>query len=68
MTSGGASSQAKSPGRLEPSGKRVAVLLPLPLQGPYDYRVPEGMDLNPGDYVEVPLGPRRVAGVVWGGG
>ena len=46
----------------------MAVLLPLPLQGPYDYRVPDGMDLNPGDYVEVPLGPRRVAGVVWGGG
>ena len=64
MKTGGAS----SPTRLESPGKRVAVLLPLPLQGPYDYRVPEGMDLAPGDYVEVPLGPRRLVGVVWGGG
>ena len=64
MTAGGAS----FPTRLEPPGRRVAVLLPLPLQGPYDYRVPEGMTLRPGDYVEVPLGPRRVAGVVWGDG
>ncbi|MBP2231317.1 primosomal protein N' (replication factor Y) [Azospirillum agricola] len=47
---------------------RVAVLLPLPLREPYDYRVPDGMTLNPGDIVEVPLGPRRVVGVVWGPG
>ncbi len=59
--------------RLEPpdrqiGGRRVGVLLPLPLHGPYDYRVPEGMSLAPGDYVEVPLGPRRLAGVVWNDG
>lgn len=47
---------------------RVRVLLPLPLKEAYDYRVPEAMDLAPGDYVEVPLGPRRLAGVVWGAG
>ena len=46
----------------------MAVLLPLPLTGPYDYRVPDGMTLAAGDYVEVPLGPRRLAGVVWGVG
>ena len=49
-------------------GRRVGVLLPLPLAGAYDYRVPEGLGLQPGDYVEVPLGPRRVAGVVWSEG
>lgn len=48
--------------------RRVAVLLPLPLREAYDYRVPDGMELAPGDYVEVPLGPRRVLGVVWGDG
>ena len=48
--------------------RRVAVLLPLPLREAYDYRVPEGMELVPGDFVEVPLGPRRVIGVVWGSG
>ncbi len=47
---------------------RVAVLLPLPLREAYDYGVPDGMTLNPGDFVEVPLGPRRVIGVVWGPG
>ncbi|MGF7173245.1 primosomal protein N' [Azospirillum doebereinerae] len=47
---------------------RVAVLLPLPLREAYDYRVPDGMALVPGDVVEVPLGPRRVIGVVWGPG
>ncbi len=29
---------------LFPEGRRVKVLLPLPLAGAYDYAVPEGMD------------------------
>jgi primosomal protein N' (replication factor Y) (superfamily II helicase) len=41
------------------------VLLPLALASAYSYRVPEGMVLAPGDYVEVPLGPRSVIGCVW---
>ncbi len=41
------------------------VLLPLAIDGPYSYRVPEGMALQPGDYVQVPLGPRQYIGVVW---
>ncbi|NYZ13615.1 primosomal protein N' [Azospirillum sp. RWY-5-1] len=48
--------------------RRVGVLLPLPLPEPYDYRVPPGMDLAPGDVVAVPLGPRQLAGVVWSHG
>ncbi|MEX2455642.1 MAG: DEAD/DEAH box helicase family protein, partial [Rhodospirillaceae bacterium] len=44
----------------------VGVLLPLPLLAPYDYLVPDGMDVVPGSYVEVPLGARRASGVVWG--
>lgn len=44
---------------------RVRVQLPLPLPEPYDYRVPGDMVLVPGSYVEVPLGPRRLFGVVW---
>jgi len=50
------------------AGRRASVLLPLPLTGAYDYRVPDGQALVPGDYVEVPLGPRRLVGVVWGEG
>ncbi len=52
------------PGLLE-TAERVAVLLPLPLDHPYDYKVPAGMDVRPGDIVLVPLGKREVAGVVW---
>ncbi len=46
----------------------VAVLLPLPLPGPYDYAVPAGATFAPGDVVAVPLGSRLRAGVVWGPG
>ncbi len=46
--------------------RRVMVLLPLPLAGTYDYGVPEGMDMSAGDFVRVPLGPRKTIGVVWG--
>ena len=49
-------------------GTRVAVRLPLPLTDAYDYRVPAGLTLAAGDFVRVPLGPRRMAGVVWGPG
>ena len=45
--------------------RRVSVLLPLPLGGAYDYRLPEEMTLMPGDFVTVPLGTREVIGVVW---
>ena len=47
--------------------QRLAVLLPLPLAGAYDYGVPEGLELAPGDFVQVPLGSREAIGVVWGG-
>ena len=51
-----------------PVRPRVKVLLPLPLAGPYDYRVPEGMAVPPpGTFVEVPLGGRDLSGVVWDG-
>src|SRR3954453_1293299 len=54
--------------RAAPQVLRVAVLLPLPLPEAYDYKVLAGMDLGEGDYVEVPLGPRHLLGVVWGPG
>jgi primosomal protein N' (replication factor Y) len=43
----------------------VDVLLPVALDQVYSYRLPRGMDLQPGDVVCVPLGPREVIGVVW---
>ena len=44
---------------------RIQVLIPLPLDGPYDYLIPKGMTCAPGDFVRVPLGRREVTGVVW---
>ncbi|WP_424628971.1 primosomal protein N' [Bradyrhizobium sp. SYSU BS000235] len=43
----------------------VDVLVPVALNQAYSYRVPDGTDLNPGDVVSVPLGPREVTAVVW---
>ncbi|MBI1219064.1 MAG: primosomal protein N' [Rhodobacteraceae bacterium] len=48
-------------------GERVGVLTTQPLDRLLDYRAPEGGCVA-GAYVEVPLGPRRVLGVVWGPG
>lgn len=44
---------------------RVRVLLLNAALGPLDYRVPEAMDAPFGSIVMVPLGPRKVPGVVW---
>lgn len=33
--------------------------------GPLDYRVPEGMDAEPGAVVVAPLGPRQLLAIVW---
>ncbi|WP_029041295.1 primosomal protein N' [Cucumibacter marinus] len=44
----------------------VAVMVSVAVDGPYSYRVPEGMEVTRGSVVAVPLGPRHVIGVVWG--
>lgn len=44
--------------------KVASVLIPVPVHEAFDYQVPDGLDLGPGDQVAVPLGPRRVRGVV----
>jgi len=46
----------------------VSVLIPLALPKPYDYEVPEGLIVDVGDYVVVPLGTQELVGVVWGRG
>jgi primosomal protein N' (replication factor Y) len=43
----------------------VPVLVPVPLDTPFDYASDDRRSLQPGDYVEVPFGPRQVIGVVW---
>ncbi len=44
---------------------RARVLLLNPALGPLDYRVPHGMNVEPGSIVLAPLGPRQMIGVVW---
>ena len=48
-------------------GELISVLTTQPLGGALDYRAPPSGCLD-GSYVEVPLGPRKVLGVVWGPG
>ena len=48
-------------------GDLVAVMSTQPLGRALDYRAPEG-GCHLGAFVEVPLGPRKVLGVVWGPG
>ncbi|WP_416797186.1 primosomal protein N' [Ciceribacter azotifigens] len=50
-----------------PKSRLVPVLVPMPAPVPYSYAVPEGMAVEPGSIVQVPLGPRQVIGVVWDG-
>jgi primosomal protein N' (replication factor Y) len=57
---------AKAPGFFA-EGELVGVLTTQPLDRLLDYKAPEG-GCHPGAFVEVPLGPRKVLGVVWGPG
>jgi primosomal protein N' (replication factor Y) (superfamily II helicase) len=43
----------------------VDVLVPLALDQAYSYRVPDALELAPGDIVSVPIGAREATAVVW---
>lgn len=50
------------------AAQRIPVLLPLPLPGALDYLLPDGAGApEPGSFVRVTLGSRRLIGVVWDG-
>jgi len=44
---------------------KVAVLFPLPLPEPFDYRAASSLGIKPGMHVIAPIGTRLVRGVVW---
>lgn len=44
---------------------RVRVVLLTQAIGPLDYRLPDDMVAGPGSVVMVPLGPRKLPGVIW---
>ena len=50
-----------------PAGTLIGVLTTQPLDRVLDYKAPEG-GCWLGAFIEVPLGPRKVLGVVWGPG
>src|SRR5580693_183978 len=60
------------PARMKPEAvslapqERAGVLLPLPLAGAYDYKLPAGVNAPWGSLVAAPLGNRESLGVVWG--
>ncbi len=41
------------------------ILFPLPLPEPFDYHVPDGIEIARGSYVRAPLGKYERTGVVW---
>ena len=45
---------------------RAGILLPVPLAGAYDYKLPHGVEAVRGTLVEAQLGSRQMLGVVWG--
>ncbi len=47
------------------AGPTVPVLMPVALDQTYDYLVPEGIDVAPGQFVLVPFGPQSRIGIVW---
>jgi primosomal protein N' (replication factor Y) (superfamily II helicase) len=52
----------------ETAGRRIRVLLPLPLAEALDYLAPEDTSApGAGSFVRVPLGGRSLVGVVWDG-
>ncbi|MCB1428721.1 MAG: primosomal protein N' [Nitratireductor sp.] len=59
------SGNSHNSGTFQVAQQTVSVLLPIPTGRPYTYAAPQGVELQPGDIVQVPLGPRLVAGVVW---
>jgi primosomal protein N' (replication factor Y) (superfamily II helicase) len=44
---------------------RIRVVLLSQAIGPLDYRLPDGVIAGPGHIVMVPLGPRKLPGVIW---
>ena len=44
---------------------RVRLLILNAALGPLDYRVPDGLSVEPGSVVVAPLGPRQVTGIAW---
>lgn len=47
-------------------GNIVSILVSVAINQPYSYRVPHGLQVKRGSIVLVPLGTKKILGVVWG--
>ena len=65
MSSDSSSLDSLFPDSASASAVIADVLIPLALDTAYSYTVPKGLQVQPGDVVHVPLGPRETLGVVW---
>lgn len=54
-----------APAPIAATMNRVRLLVFNAALGALDYRVPEGMRVEPGSIVIAPLGPRQILGIVW---
>jgi len=45
--------------------RRIRLLILNAALGPLDYSVPDDMQVEPGNVVIAPLGPRKITGIVW---
>jgi primosomal protein N' (replication factor Y) len=54
-----------NPDRARKGNGLVPVLVPVALEQTYDYLLPDGVTLSPGDFVVVPFGPQSRIGLVW---
>ncbi len=46
--------------------RNVQILFPVNVPEPFDYALPPGMDVEPGQFVFAPIGKQMKLGVVWG--
>src|SRR5262245_58223990 len=47
------------------AGVKARVLFPLPLPEPFDYWIPEDLEVRPGDHVSAPISGTLRRGIVW---
>ncbi|MCG8443342.1 MAG: DEAD/DEAH box helicase family protein, partial [Caulobacterales bacterium] len=53
------------PARPQAVRRTASVLFPMPLPEPFDYLIPDDLDVRPGDQVAAPIAGRQARGVVW---
>jgi len=53
------------PPTITPTSRIADVLAPVAVDTAYSYRIPVALTVQPGDFVEAPLGARMTTGVVW---